>query len=194
MSAMWRGMVVCALALWSALAWSAPAGPASAPASAAVMSVHPVDAVDMARLQGKWYEIARYPNFFERRCARSITDDLKLLPSGQMHIISLCKKSDGSSDSTSGVARPAAATPNVARFEASFAPPWLNWVPWLWNDFWVVALDSDYHYVAIADPSRDHLWILSRTAQLDDDSYHQVVAQLRAQNFDIDKLVLTPQP
>ena len=48
------------------------------------------------------------------------------------------------------------------------APDWLAWLPIVWGDYWVIALDPDYRWVMVGAPSRDYLWILARTPALDE--------------------------
>ncbi len=43
-------------------------------------------------------------------------------------------------------------------------PP-LQTVP---NDYWIIDLGSDYEYAVVGHPSRDLLWILSRTPTTDE--------------------------
>lgn len=158
------------------------------------MRVRPVSSFDASRFAGEWYEIARYPNFFERRCAHGTRIEYAAQPNGQIRVINRCFKSDGSGEVAIGHARRAGERADSARYKAHFGPDWLDWVPWLWGDFWVIVLDPEYQYAAIGGPDREHLWILSRTPTLDVDTYHQIIAQLRAQGFDVDKLERTPQP
>jgi apolipoprotein D and lipocalin family protein len=61
------------------------------------------------------------------------------------------------------------------------------------GDYWVVMLDADYRYAVVSEPSREYLWILSRTPQMDGALYDGIVARLRADGYPVNRLVQTPQ-
>jgi apolipoprotein D and lipocalin family protein len=64
-----------------------------------------VDKVDLSRYVGQWYEIARYPNRFERDCATDVTATYATLPDGKIQVINACRKSDGSPKTARGNAK-----------------------------------------------------------------------------------------
>ena len=70
-----------------------------------------------------------------------------------------------------------------------FAPAWLSFLPFVWGDYWVLDLDPDYRLVAVGEPSREYLWILSRTPTVDARAYSELLERLAARGFDVDRLV-----
>jgi apolipoprotein D and lipocalin family protein len=46
----------------------------------------------------------------------------------------------------------------------------------------------------VGHPSRDYLWILSRTPQMDEKTYDAILSRVRAQGYDLANLLKTPQP
>ncbi|WP_224788781.1 lipocalin family protein [Pandoraea terrae] len=176
-----------ALSVVGAAAW---AGAGQEPVAS---RVRPVQALDVSRYQGTWYEIARYPNFFERKCVGDVTATYEPQADGTLRVLNRCRKEDGTEDIAVGIGRPDVKGGSTARFKVTFVPKWLEWVPWLYANYWIVVLDDDYHYAAIGEPSREYLWVLSRTPKLDDNTLYQIHAKLRKQGYDTDKLVLTPQ-
>ena len=60
--------------------------------------------------------------------------------------------------------------------------------------YWIVLLDDDYEWAVVSDPNRSTLFILSRTAHIEDALYQDILEQLRAKGFDTGKLHVTPQP
>ncbi len=40
-----------------------------------------------------------------------------------------------------------------------FAPDWLDWLPLMWADYWVIDLDPGYQWAVVGEPGREHLWI-----------------------------------
>jgi apolipoprotein D and lipocalin family protein len=57
----------------------------------------------------------------------------------------------------------------------------------------VIALDEDYRYALVAGPSRDYLWILSRTPTLDARARQALLHTARALNFPVDSLIWVKQ-
>lgn len=79
------------------------------------------------------------------------------------------------------------------KLKVRFAPAWLSFLPLVWGDYWVIDLDEDYQLVAISEPTREYLWILSRTPSVDSAAYIQMLELLSSKGFEIHKLELTRQ-
>ncbi|MES2184728.1 MAG: lipocalin family protein [Pseudomonadota bacterium] len=131
-----------------------------------------VDHVDLQRYSGKWYELARLPNSFQRNCAGDVTADYELGREGRMTVVNQCTRKDGSVDVSTGEARQPAAialagpgAPGQGMLQVRFAPRWLSWVPAVWGDYWILALDEGYETALVGTPDRDYLWLLSRAPQ-----------------------------
>jgi apolipoprotein D and lipocalin family protein len=146
-----------------------------------------VDRVDLDRYVGRWYEIARYPNSFERDCV-GVTADYSLRDDGRIDVINTCFEStlDGPERVIEGSARVADPTTN-AKLRVTFFWPFEG-------DYWIIGLDEDYEYAVVGEPSRSFLWILSRTPQMDDETYAGIVESLPAFGYDPDQLILVLQP
>jgi apolipoprotein D and lipocalin family protein len=74
-----------------------------------------------------------------------------------------------------------------------FAPAWLSWLPMVWGNYWVIDLDPGYRLAAVSEPSREFLWILSRTPTVDAAAYQALQGRLQAKGFDLSKLERTVQ-
>jgi apolipoprotein D and lipocalin family protein len=159
---------------------------------ASAQSPQTVPQVDLGRYAGKWYEIARFPNKFQSQCAGDVTADYAVRDDGEIDVVNRCKKADGTIDEAAGRARVADPVSN-AKLDVRFAPAWLAWLPNVWSPYWIIDLNDDYSVAAVGDPSRDYLWILSRTPQLDDNVYDDVVNRVTAQGYDTARLVKTAQ-
>jgi len=83
--------------------------------------------------------------------------------------------------------------PGSARLQVRFAPAWLSVLPFVWGDYWVIDLDERYELVAISEPKRDYLWILSRSPQVDPARYQALLARLAAMGLEVGRLEKTPQ-
>jgi apolipoprotein D and lipocalin family protein len=161
--------------------------------AAAVGPVEPVPALDLGRYAGRWFEIARYPQFFQRNCAGEVTAEYALLENGQVQVVNRCRREDGREIEAHGVARLADTAGPASRLEVRFAPGWLGVLPFVWADYWVIELDSEYAWAVVGSPSRKYLWILSRTPQLDSDTYIRILERVGAQGYDPSRLMRTRQ-
>jgi len=154
--------------------------------------VKTIASLDVPRYLGTWYEIAKFPNWFQRKCAVNTKAMYSLRPEGTLKVMNSCKTVDGDIPEAEGTARQIGSK-DSPQLEVRFAPVWLSFLPMVWGDYWVVDLDSQYQVAAVSDPRREYLWILSRTPQLDKRVYDELLQRLQAQQFDIRKLEITPQ-
>ena len=79
------------------------------------------------------------------------------------------------------------------RLKVRFAPAWLSFLPLVWGDYWVIDLDADYQLVAVSEPEREYLWILSRQPQVDPARYQALLQRLQALGFDLGRLEASVQ-
>jgi apolipoprotein D and lipocalin family protein len=170
-----------------ALALALQAGLVSPPAHAAADALQPIAALDVPRYMGTWHEIARFPNWFQKKCASDTRADYRLLPNGRIQVINRCREADGSLSEAVGEARQLGAA-DSPRLEVRFAPAWLSFLPMVWGDYWVIDLDPEYRLVAVSEPSREYLWVLSRTPEVDAQAYQRLVERLAARGFEVGKL------
>ena len=162
---------------------------AAIPSAAADAPLPVVEALDLNRYVGAWHEIARYPNYFERKCVRDVTADYTANGSGTIRVVNACRKDDGTITRATGVAR--IVTP-PAKLQVRFASDWLAWLPLVWADYWVIDVADDYSYAVVGEPSREYLWILARGPQMSDGVYARIVAKLPALGYDPAKLIRNP--
>jgi apolipoprotein D and lipocalin family protein len=159
-------------------------------ASEPVAPLTTVGHVDAGRYAGRWYEIANYPNRFQRVCTGNTIAEYASRADGTLAVTNRCKTASGSSEAR-GVARRVGDATD--RLEVSFLPAALRWLPIGWGDYWVIGLAPDYRYAVVGEPSREYLWILSRTPTLAAQDRKAIEELLRSQGYDPTKLVATPQ-
>lgn len=146
-----------------------------------------VASVDLARYAGTWYEIASFPQWFQRGCTAT-TATYTLRPDGLIDVVNRCRKGSPEGPVASAHGRARVADPETnAKLEVSFFRPF-------WGDYWIIDLGEDYEYAVVGHPGRDYLWILSRTPSMPDDAYHAIVRRLAARGYDASRLVRTAQP
>ena len=153
--------------------------------------VRTVQQVDLKRYLGDWYEVARFPNRFQRHCAGDVRASYATRPDGRLDVINRCRGTSGITEAR-GVARIADARTS-ARLKVRFAPAWLSFLPSVWGDYWIIGLADDYSWAVVGSPDREYLWILSRTPSLDGRAMETARAAARNQGFDVEQLVNTTQ-
>jgi apolipoprotein D and lipocalin family protein len=161
-------------------------------AAGAVSAAEPlrtVGSVDLARYAGQWHEVAKYPNRFQQHCVGDTTATYALRDDGKVSVVNRCRTRDGH-DEVSGVARPVDG--RTDRLQVSFLPAALRWLPIGWGDYWVIELAPDYRYAVVGEPSRQYLWVLSRTPTLSPEDRRAIEARLPAHGYDAARLVDSP--
>jgi apolipoprotein D and lipocalin family protein len=148
-------------------------------------SLQPVPYVDLARYVGRWYEIARYPNRFEKDCASDVTATYTQLSGGKIEVLNECRKADGQRKRSKGTARVVDKGTN-AKLKVTFFWPFSG-------NYWIIDLAPYYSYAVIGEPGRKYLWILSRTSLLTESTYGEIVTRVRELGYDPSKLTKTKQ-
>lgn len=167
-------------------------GSSQAMAQQGDQAVKTIASLDVPRYLGTWYEIAKFPNWFQKKCVSNTKAVYAARPDGNLRVLNSCKTASGETSEAEGLARQIGAK-DSPKLEVRFAPEWLSFLPLVWGDYWVIDLDSQYQVAAVSDPRREYLWVLSRTPQLDPKVYADLLQRLKQQQFDIQKLELTPQ-
>ncbi len=146
-----------------------------------------VPSVDLGRYAGLWYEIAAYPTRFEEGCY-CITAEYTLANSGKfVEVRNRCRKGSpgGAESSIRGKAFVVKGTGN-AKLKVQFFWPFRA-------PYWIVGLADDYSWALVSGPSRDYLWILSRTPAMEPETYSMILGLLQEKGFDTGKLRLCDQ-
>jgi lipocalin/ligand-binding SRPBCC domain-containing protein len=162
-----------------------------ADARAQTPPVRTVPFVDLDRYAGDWFEIARFPNRFQRQCVGDVRASYALRADGRINVVNRCRTADGQTEAR-GVAR-LVDEQTHAKLKVRFAPAWLSWLPAVWGDYWIVGLAPDYSWAVVGDPDRQYLWILARTPRLEGGAIAAARTAARDNGFDVDHLVQTPQ-
>lgn len=164
--------------------------PAGAGCALERSTVQAVDAVDLTRYAGDWFEIARFPNRFQDECAGDVRATYVARPDGRMDVTNRCSGQSGDTIEARGVARVVDAQTR-AKLEVRFAPAWLSWLPMVWGDYWVIGLAHDYSWAVVGSPDREYLWILARMPALDWERHSLALATASANGYDVSRLTTT---
>ena len=145
-----------------------------------------VSKVNINKYLGKWYEIARYPNWFQENCYTAIAN-YELTENGSIKVVNRCRQGgfDGKTIEAVGVASSVDERSN-AKLKVSFYWPF-------YSNYWIIALGDNYEYAVVSEPKRQCLWILSRTPVMEKWFYDKLVKYLEEKHFDISLLIYTSQ-
>ena len=142
-----------------------------------------VEKVDINRYLGTWYEIARFDHSFERGCSH-VTATYALKENGDIKVLNRCIDETGQEDIAKGSAF--STTPENNKLKVTFFWPF-------YGNYWILMLDKKYSYAVVGDPSRNYLWILSRSKSLNKKSLDTIIKKLPSLGFDTSKLIWTKQ-
>jgi lipocalin len=145
-----------------------------------------VSSVDLNRYKGLWYEIARLPNFFERKlkctsATYTLRDDGKITVLNKGNYLTDPQKST----SSKGVAWiPDKNSP--AKLKVQFFWPFSG-------DYWIMELDKEYRYVLVGDPVHKYLWILAREKKMDEQTYNMLLSKAVENGYDVKSIIRVEQ-
>jgi apolipoprotein D and lipocalin family protein len=143
-----------------------------------------VPRVDLNKYAGKWYEIASFPQRFQKGC-HCTTAEYTLSEKGYVIVENRCNKDsvNGKESYIKGKAFVEEGTGN-AKLKVQFFWPFRG-------KYWIIDLANDYSYAVVGHPNREYLWILSRTPEMNTETYKQILLRLSENGFDVNRLQVT---
>lgn len=145
-----------------------------------------VESVDLTRYLGKWYEIAAFPQRFQKGCTGSIAE-YSQDEDGELKVLNTCNL-----ESLSGPLKVAKGRIKVvdakskSKLKVSFFWPF-------YGDYWIFDLGPNYETAIVGSPDRDYLWFLSRIPQIPAETYLRLHQKAKDLGFDLSRLVKTLQ-
>jgi len=148
----------------------------------------PKSQVELERYLGRWYELGRYHNRFERGC-EGVTAEYAMRSDGLIDVVNTCREGapDGPQRTSRGRARVVPGSGN-AKLEVSFFGPFFI------GDYWVLDRDDDYRWSIVGEPSGRYLWILSRESNPPEGEYEALLMRARTLGYDMSRFRRTRQP
>ncbi|WP_111429303.1 lipocalin family protein [Rhodobacteraceae bacterium DSL-40] len=137
------------------------------------------------RYLGLWYEIARYPVFFEKGCTAT-TAEYGRIDAETISVLNTCRKDtpDGPAETAAGKASIVGPGKLKVKFDR---------VPFVRGDYWVLWVDESYQTAVVGVPSGSAGWILARTPTIDAARRAKAEAVLEANGYDPSRLYDVPQ-
>jgi apolipoprotein D and lipocalin family protein len=139
--------------------------------------------IDLKKYSGTWYEIASFPQRFQKGC-ECTTAQYTLTNKDYVLVENRCKR-NGKVSYIKGKAFIDKDTGNT-KLKVQFFWPFKA-------KYWIIDLAEDYSYAVVSHPNKKYLWILSRTPKLEGEIYERIILRLKEKGFDLSKLIVTKQ-
>ena len=147
-----------------------------------------VEKVELDKYLGVWYEVARKPMFFERKCAFNVTATYTLNENGNIVVDNKCADQDGDLQQSLGEAFVVNA-PFNSKLKVSFLHEGVRWIPVGRGDYWILKLDEDYQTVLVGEPRRKYLWVLSSIPNPKKAIIHEYLNYAKSLGYDIHDVI-----
>jgi apolipoprotein D and lipocalin family protein len=145
-----------------------------------------VSTVDLYRYKGDWYEIARLPNYFERKL-KCTSASYSLRGDGKITVVNKGYYINNPTKTTTAK--------GIAWIPDEKSPAKLK-VQFFWpfsGDYWILYLDKDYRYVLVGEPALKYLWILCREKKLDEETYNMLLHKAVENGYDVKSIIKVEQ-
>jgi apolipoprotein D and lipocalin family protein len=155
----------------------------AAPAAAFTAAPAPTKPVELQRYVGRWYEVARVPNRFERgKDCDAPTADYVQDAKGAVTVVQTCHESAPTGPEKVYHATAKILDPGTnAKFKLTF-------YVLLSKEYWVLDHAPDYKWAIVGDPTGKFLWLFSRQPTLAQGVKEAVLARAKALGYDIGRL------
>jgi apolipoprotein D and lipocalin family protein len=142
-----------------------------------------VDYVDAEKYMGTWYDVASFPQRFQKNC-KCTSAEYKLLDDETIEVYNRCiNKETGKVQDITGKAFIADKTTN-AKLKVQFFWPFKG-------AYWIIELADDYSHAVVSEPGKNYLWILSRTPNMPKEQLDAIIDRLKEKGFDTSRIVFT---
>lgn len=162
-------------------------GSAAVAQSTEAPPLQPLPSLHVSSYMGTWYQVAWFPNRFQKHCVSDTLARYRLREEGTVSVTNACRLEDGRWDKAKGTAKPVGVLTDdrlsPAQLQVSFLPKVLRWLPVGWGDYWVIQRAEDGRYVVVSEPKREYLWVLARSPFLSTEDATQIREQLKLQGF-----------
>ena len=142
--------------------------------------------VDLQRFMGDWYVIANIPTFIEKG-AHNAVESYRLDDDNTIATTFTFRK-----DSFDGAEK--SYTPRGFVRNKQTNAEWDMQFIWPFKgDYRITYLADDYSQTVIGRNKRDYVWIMSRSPEVSDSDYRQLVTHVKQSGYDVTQLQKVPQ-
>lgn len=162
--------------------------------SSKIPDLQTVDYVDLDHYLGKWYEIARFEQRFQKDCA-SVTAEYSLRDDGDIKVINSCRKGSPQGEFQQAEARAWIKDDTTnAKLKVQFFLTGIR-IPLFAGNYWILDLTQEgngpYQTSIVGDDSGKYLWILARRPDISEEQYQSLVTKASELGFKTENLIRT---
>ncbi len=144
----------------------------------------PDSRIELTKMTGRWYEVARLPNKTQKDCQGGTSDWVRA--GDGYSVVQACHKGALSNPATEWKAKAKVIDPKTnARIKMSFFGGMLS------QEYWVLDHKSDW--LILGTPNGNYMWLMSQRPVLSAQAKAQAVARVRQLGYDVSRLEF-PQP
>jgi apolipoprotein D and lipocalin family protein len=159
---------------------AAAAVAAALPGAAAAMA-QPVPHIELTKMMGRWYEVARLPNMTQRGCNAGTSDWVR--NGDGFSVVQACHKGSPDGPLSEWKARARVADPvSNAKFKMSFFGGLVS------QEYWVLDQRSEEGWLILATHDGKYLWLMSQKPVLPVAIRNEALARIKQLGFDIGRL------
>ncbi len=151
-----------------------------APAASAA-PVEPVGRIELAKMMGRWYEVARVPNVLQKGCQAGASEWAPA--TGGFAVVQSCRKDSPDGPLKTWKAKATVADPRTnAKFKMTFFGGVVS------QDYVVVEHRAEQGWLVLATANGKYLWLMSQKPTLPAAVKSQALARIRQLGFDVGRL------
>jgi apolipoprotein D and lipocalin family protein len=122
-----------------------------------------------------------------KKALNAVRLNTKLLEDGKIEVLNTGRKINKRNKLVT--AKGKAFVPDIkapAKIKVSFFGPF-------YADYWILALDNDYQYALVGEPSRKYLWILARNTTMPESDFQLLMRIAKEAGFNTGKMIRVKQ-
>lgn len=160
-----------------AAAWAAFAICGQAQAAAP----QPTARVELSKMTGRWYEVARLPNKTQRGCQAGTADWMRA-PDG-FAVVQACRKGSPSAPKTEWKAKAKVVDPKTnAKFKMTFFGGLVS------QEYWVIDNRPEQGWLLLGTPGGNYLWLMAQRPLLSTSAKAEALSRIRQLGYDVSRL------
>lgn len=148
------------------------------------VDTHPQHDISWKRYLGRWYEQARFENWFEAGMDAVFTD-YTAGPGNSINVLNCGRNSNGIQSTSRGRGFPN----GNGLMNISFVPPY----GWFQAPYHILYTDANYQSALVSGKGDAYLWLLTRQKSADADMLHTLIQEAKKRGFDTSQLRYTRQ-
>jgi len=141
---------------------------------------------DVGKYVGQWYEISALPFFWNQDCTCTQPYYGPIPGSDQIHVNNTCRYTYSPEKVTSFIGQAWAVNKDATKLKVVFFWPFAG-------DYWVLDVAKDYSWAVVGHPTKEYLWIMSRTPDLNEATYKTLIDKCRQLGYPVELMKKTDQ-